>query len=75
MHVIVIFSYCVLVFVLGHACNHEGEETFPLLEKMIKGARTGQYNNLLRSLAKDMTGKVFKRIKCFVKGTIVLIFT
>lgn len=75
MHVIVIFSYCVLVFVLGHACNHEGEETIPFLEKWIKGANTGQYNNLLRSLAKDMTGKVFKRIKCFVKGTIVLIFT
>lgn len=63
-----------MVFVLGHACNHEGEETIPFLEKWIKGANTGQYNNLLRSLAKDMTGKVFKRIKCFVKGTIVLIF-
>lgn len=75
MQVIVIFSYSVLVFVLGHASNNEDKETFPLLKKMIEGARTGQYNNLLRSLAKDMTGKVFKRIKCFVKGIIVLIFT
>lgn len=57
-----------MVFVIGYALNHEDEEIFPLLEKMIKGARMGQYNNLLRSLAKSMTAKVFKRIKCFVQG-------
>lgn len=60
-----------LVFV--HALNHEGEERFPLLEKMINGVRMGQYNNFLRSLAKNMTGKVFKQIKRFVEGTHVLI--
>lgn len=56
-----------VVFVLGHG-NHEGGESIPLLENMANGARMGQYNNLLRSLAKNMTEKVFKRIKCFVKG-------
>lgn len=61
------FKHCILVFVLGH-CNYEGEERYPLLENMTNGARMGQYNNLLRSLAKNMTEKVYKRIKCFVKG-------
>lgn len=50
----------------GHG-NHEGGESIPLLENMANGAIMGQYNNLLRSLAKNMTGKVLKRIKCFVK--------
>lgn len=59
----------ILVFVLGHACNHDSEENFPLLENMINGTRMGQYNNLLRTLSRNMTEKVFKRIKCFVKGT------
>lgn len=63
-----------MVFVLGNVCNHEGEVRVQLLENMYKGARMGQYNNLLRSLAKYMTAKVFKRIKCFVKGTNVLLF-
>lgn len=56
-----------VVFVLGHG-NHEGRERIPLLEKMTTGARMGEYNNLLQSLAKNMTDKVLKRIKCFVKG-------
>lgn len=59
----------ILVFALGHGCNHDDEERFPLLEKMINGTKMGQYNNLLRTLSGIMTEKVFKRIKCFVKGT------
>nr|XP_034326955.1 uncharacterized protein LOC105349046 isoform X4 [Crassostrea gigas] len=51
----------------GHGCNHDDEERFPLLEKMINGAKMGQYNNLLRTLSRIMKEKVFKRIKCFVK--------
>lgn len=60
-----------MVFVLGHG-NHDGGESIPLLENMANGARVGQYNNLLQSLAKNMTEKVFKRIKCFVKGIYLL---
>ncbi|XP_065942955.1 uncharacterized protein [Magallana gigas] len=51
----------------GHGCNHDDGERFPLLEKMINGTKMGQYNNLLRTLSRIMTEKVFKRIKCFVK--------
>lgn len=37
---------------------------------MFFGAKMGQYNNLLQSLAKHMTPKVFLRIKKFVKGEV-----
>lgn len=63
--------------VKGHAANcegaegaevAEGAEAFPLLENMYKGARNWRYNDLLRSLEKHMTTKVFNRIKYCLKG-------
>lgn len=46
---------------------HESEERLSLVDNMLNGAKMGQYNKLLESLAKHMTSKVFHRIKTFVR--------
>lgn len=40
----------------------------PLLDNMLKGAIIGRYNELLRSLAENMTSDIFNRMKKFVQG-------
>lgn len=57
-----------LFFISGQTGYHKSEERVSLLDKMYIGAKMGQYNNFLQSLAKHMTPKVFLRIKNFVKG-------
>lgn len=56
-----------MVFVLGYG-NYEGGESILLLENMVNGVRMGKYNNFFWLLVKNMIEKVFKWIKCFVKG-------
>lgn len=57
-----------LFFVSGQAGYHEREERLSLLDNMFNGAKMGQYNNLLKWLAKHMTQKEFLRMKNFIKG-------
>lgn len=47
----------------------------PLLDNMLKGAIIGRYNELLRSLAENMTSDILNRIKNFVKGKNYCVFT
>lgn len=58
--------------VSGHVGYQESEERESLIDNMLNGAKMGQYNNLLESLAKHMTSKVFHRIKTFVRGKLDL---
>lgn len=39
---------------------------------MLKGAVNGRYNELLQSLAENMTSDIFNRMKNFVQGNINL---
>lgn len=64
--------YQKLFLFLGHIGYHESEERESLIDDMLNGAKMGQYNNLLESLAKHMTSKVFNRIKTFVRGKLGL---
>ncbi|XP_052702119.1 uncharacterized protein LOC128178800 isoform X2 [Crassostrea angulata] len=57
----------VLTMENGQTGYHKSEERVSLLDNMFIGAKMGQYNNFLQSLAKRMTPKVFLRIKNFVK--------
>lgn len=59
-----------LFFISGQTEYHKSEERVSLLDNMFIGAKMGQYNNFLQSLAKRMTPKVFLRIKNFVKGKV-----
>lgn len=59
-------------FVLRLVEYHESEERLSIVDNMLNGAKMGQYNKLLESLAKHMTSKVFHRIKTFVRGKLEL---
>lgn len=57
-------------FLVGQVGYHESENELhmPLLDNMFKGAIIGRYNELLRSLAENMTSEIFNRMKNFVQG-------
>lgn len=57
-------------FLVGQVGYHESEKELhmPLLDNMFKGAIIGRYNELLRSLAENMTSEIFNRMKNFVQG-------
>lgn len=57
-------------FLVGQGGYHESEKELhmPLLDNMFKGAIIGRYNELLRSLAENMTTEIFNRMKNFVQG-------
>lgn len=57
-------------FLAGQVGYHESEKELhmPLLDNMFKGAIIGRYNELLRSLAENMTSEIFNRMKNFVQG-------
>lgn len=57
-------------FLVGQVGYHESEKELhmPLLDNMFKGAIIGLYNELLRSLAENMTSEIFNRMKNFVQG-------
>lgn len=64
-------------FLVGQVGYHESEKELhmPLLDNMFKGAIIGRYNELLLSLAENMTSEIFNRMKNFVQGKIHYAFS